>query len=242
MFRKQSFLWGMVSYILLWWLLSLVTANQSLPSPVATFIRFGELLDEIFLHTGASLARILVALALSLVIGVPLGMVMGQSSIVNQWLGPLMYFLYPIPKVAFLPVFMIFFGLGNVSKVILIISVISIQVVISIRDAVVEIPAAYTQVMDNYGPTAWQRIRYLILPAILPRLFASLRVSIGIALASLFFAENYNTRYGIGYLILSAWSKMDYEQMMVGILFIAILGYLLFSVLDGMERRLTPYK
>ncbi|MBF0725448.1 ABC transporter permease [Enterococcus gallinarum] len=237
----RSFLWGAMSFLLLWWGISLLADNRSLPDPYQTFQRFWQLRAELGLHAGASMIRVLISLFFALLIGIPLGIFLGRTKIAAI-VDPLLYFLYPIPKVAFLPVFMIFFGLGNVSKVILIFSVIVIQVVVSIRDGVKEIPATYFQVMQNYTQNPLHQIRFLILPAIMPALFASMRVSIGISLASLFFAENYNTTYGVGYLILSAWSKMDYEQMLSGIVVIALMGFFFFGVVDGLENRVCRYR
>lgn len=240
--KGYSFLLGLLSFILLWWVLSILTANRSLPNPFRTFQRMWELRDVIFLHTGASILRVLVSLFLAMIVGVPLGILLGRSQKINRLLGPLLYFLYPLPKVAFLPIFMLFFGLGNLSKILLIFAVISIQVIVSIRDSVKEISEEYFQVMRNYTTKTSDVLLFLIGPAILPSLLASLRVSVGIALASLFFAENYNTTYGLGYLVLSAWSKMDYEQMLAGITMIALVGFLFFSVLDGLEERICRYR
>ena len=176
----------------------------------------------------------------ALLIGIPLGIFLGRTKIAAI-VDPLLYFLYPIPKVAFLPVFMIFW-FRECFKGDPDFSVIVIQVVVSIRDGVKEIPATYFQVMQNYTQNPLHQIRFLILPAIMPALFASMRVSIGISLASLFFAENYNTTYGVGYLILSAWSKMDYEQMLSGIVVIALMGFFFFGVVDGLENRVCRYR
>lgn len=239
--QLRSFLLGFSSFLLVWWWLSVITDNRSLPSPFPTVKRMWELKDVLFLHAGASLMRIFVALTIAVLVGLPAGILLGKYSKANQLFGPLLYFLYPLPKVAFLPIFMIFFGLGNLSKILLIFSVISIQVIVSIRDGVNEIPGACYQVMDNYSPKIGPSIRYLIFPALIPSLISSLRVSVGISLASLFFAENYNTTYGLGYLILSAWSKMDYEQMLSGIVMIAMIGFFMFTVLDELERRFCRY-
>ncbi|MGL4697184.1 ABC transporter permease [Enterococcus larvae] len=240
--RVISLLVGLLSLFLLWQLLTLVTNNRAVPDPISTLHRSWEMKELLLLHTGASTLRIAASLVLSLLIGVPLGIIFSRHSFADKLLGPLLYFLYPLPKVAFLPVFMIFFGLGNVSKILLIFSIISIQVIVSIRDSVNKIPEGYYRVMKNYGSSKLQELQFLTFPALLPGLLASLRISTGISLASLFFAENYNTTYGLGYLILSAWSKMDYEEMFAGILMIGLLGYLLFSGVDFLEKRFCRYQ
>ncbi|WP_313509495.1 ABC transporter permease [Enterococcus sp.] len=235
----RGFIGGVIHFVVCWWCLSLLTNNRSLPDPLETLERLWTLRHVVLLHAGASFMRVFAALLLALIVGVPLGIFLGKSRHGGQFFSPLIYFLYPIPKVAFLPIFMLFFGLGNQSKVLLIFSVIVIQVIVSIRDAVKEIPTMYEEVLRNYTTTFRHRLYYVIWPALLPALFGSLRVSIGIALASLFFAENYNTSYGVGYLILSAWAKMDYRQMMVGVLIIALMGYGLFAMIDWLEKKVV---
>lgn len=240
--KGLTFLFGLLSILVCWQLLTLGTNNRAVPDPISTLQRGWQLRDTLVLHAAASSLRIIGALAIALVIGLPLGILLSRSQRLNSILGPLIYFLYPLPKVAFLPVFMIFFGLGNLSKVLLMVAIICIQVIVSVRDAVNLIPDNYYRVMDNYNSSSFQVLRYLILPALLPGLLSSLRVSVGISLASLFFAENYNTTYGLGYLILSAWSKMDYEEMFAGILAIGLLGSLIFSVFDALEKRYCSYR
>ena len=137
-----------------------------------------------------------------------------MNPFMKKLLDPLLYFIYPIPKVAFLPVFVILFGLGNTSKILL----------------VVFIDKDYIKVIQRFSSKKRILIRYVILPAILPRTISALRISIGIALASLFFAENYATKYGIGYFILSAWTKMNYVEMFAGILILGYIGNVFFSI------------
>ena len=237
-----SFFLGLISFIAGWWLLYLGAHNRSIPNPLLTFQKIAELKGVLMLHLGASLLRVLIALLLALVIGFPLGILLSRQKKVNTFLSPFLYFLYPLPKVAFLPIFMMFFGLGNFSKVLLLFTIIVLQVVISIRDACNLIPADYYRVMKSFNSTKWQTLRFLTIPAILPQLFASLRVSIAISLASLFFAENYAVTYGLGYFIMSGWTKMDYAEMFAGILVIALLGFILFTLIDLLEEIALKYK
>lgn len=236
-----NFFLGMFSFILFWYLLFIMTNNPSIPNPFTSIKKAWFIKNTLFLHTGASFLRIFIALILASLISVPLGILLARFEKVNRLWSPLIYFLYPLPKVAFLPIFMIFFGLGNTSKILLIFSIISLQLLLSIRDGAIQIPKTYYQVMNDYQSTYLQELRYVTLPALIPNLFSSLRVSVAISLASLFFAENYATTYGLGYLIMGAWTKMDYEELFVGILAIAILGFFIFTLLDGLEKRLMPY-
>ena len=232
---------GFISFLLLWELLYLLIDTRTIPAPIETIRYMLTVPDILFRHTLASLIRVFTAISISLIIGVPTGVLIGVNKTFNRLLSPLLYFIYPIPKVAFLPVFMLIFGLGNTSKIILIIWIIIFQIVLSIRDGVEQISPFYFKVMDSFCVTTWQRYRYLILPAILPQIFSGLRISIGISLASLFFAENYATMYGIGYYILSAWTKMDYTQMFGGILSLGFLGIIMFWFIDWLEEICAPW-
>jgi ABC-type nitrate/sulfonate/bicarbonate transport system permease component len=232
---------GFFSFLLLWELLYVLLDTHTIPSPVDTILYMLTVWDKLLWHSLASLLRVLSAIGISVLFGVPAGILLGMNKTCKRLLSPLLYFIYPIPKVAFLPVFMLLFGLGNASKIILIIWIIVFQIMLSIRDGVEQINPFYFKVMDSFCVTIWQRYRYLILPAILPQIFSGLRISIGISLASLFFAENYATVYGIGYYILSAWTKMNYVEMFGGILALGFLGIMLFLILDRLEARLVPW-
>jgi NitT/TauT family transport system permease protein len=199
------------------------------------------ILGKLSLHSLASMIRVLIGISISLFIGVPIGIYLGVNKLFRRLFSPFLYFIYPIPKVAFLPIFMLLFGLGNTSKVILIIWIIIFQIILSVRDGVEQIPEQYFKVMNSFKASTNQNYRYLVIPAILPQVFTGLRISIGISLASLFFAENYATTYGIGYFILSAWMKMNYVEMFSGIMVLGIIGVLLFKVLDQIETRCTPW-
>lgn len=234
-FFRSLFL-GILSYLAVWILLYVLSNNHAIPSPIVTGIKMWDIKELLGLHIIASSLRIFIALLLAVSVGLPIGILLSMFPKSDRLLSPLLYFLYPLPKVAFLPVFMLFWGLGNFSKILLLFSIIVLQVIILVRDGAKTIPENYQRIMTNFQASIWQQIRYLILPAIFPNILASLRVSIGIALASLFFAENYATDYGLGYLILSAWTKMDYPEMFAGIFCIALLGFILFRVIDSLER------
>ncbi len=239
LYRSQIL--GFLSFLLIWELLHLLLQTHTVPSPADTISYVLKVPDKLFKHSVASILRVGTAIGISLLLGVPAGIVLGVNQACKRLLSPLLYFIYPIPKVAFLPVFMLLFGLGNTSKIILVIWIIIFQIMLSVRDGVEQISPLYFKVMDSFCVSRVQKYRYLILPAILPQIFSGLRVSIGISLASLFFAENYATTYGIGYYILSAWTKMNYVEMFSGILALGLVGILLFKLLDRLETALTPW-
>lgn len=236
-----SLLTGFISFLILWELLHLILNTHTVPSPLETVLYMQKDAGKLLLHCAASIARVATAIGISVIIGVPTGILLGVNKTCKRIFSPLLYFIYPIPKVAFLPVFMLLFGLGNSSKILLVICIIVFQIILSVRDGVEQITPLYFRVMDSFCVTTGQRYRYLILPAILPQIFSGLRVCTGISLASLFFAENYAARYGIGYYILSAWTKMNYTEMFGGILAMGFVGILMFGLLDMLERKCTPW-
>lgn len=237
----RTLLAGFASFLLVWQLLHWALATHTIPSPAASLAYLAKQPLPLLLHALASLARVLAAVGVSLLIAIPAGILLGTSRWAGRLLSPFVYFVYPIPKVALLPVFMLLFGLGNVSKIMLIIWIIVFQIMLSVRDGVAQVPDAYFKVMNGFRASRAHIYRYLILPAVLPPLVSGLRISIGISLASLFFAENYATSHGIGYLIMSAWARMNYEEMFCGILVMGLIGLLLFKSLDALQERYAPW-
>ena len=238
----KSQLTGFISFLILWEGLHFLLKTHTVPSPFETVCFLFTIPVILLEHSGASVLRVVVAVAFSLIIGVPAGIFLGINNTAKRLLSPLLYFIYPIPKIAFLPVFMLLFGLGNTSKVIIIIFIIVFQIMLSVRDGVDSIGPVYFKVMDSLCVSVRQKYKYLVFPAVLPQIFTGLRISIGISLASLFFAENYATQYGIGYFILSAWTKMNYVEMFSGILTLGFIGILLFFILDKIESLCVPWK
>jgi ABC-type nitrate/sulfonate/bicarbonate transport system permease component len=232
---------GFLSLLLLWEVLHLILQTHTIPAPMETLVYSFLIFGKLMLHSFASILRVLTGISISLFIGVPIGILLGIHKLFHQLFTPFLYFIYPIPKVAFLPIFMLLFGLGNTSKIILIVWIIVFQIILSVRDGVEQIPELNFKVMNSFYATTWQKYQYLILPSIIPQVFSGLRISIGISLASLFFAENYATTYGIGYFILSAWTKMNYVEMFSGILVLGFIGIFLFKVLDSIEIGCTPW-
>lgn len=233
---------GACIVLILWYALYLAMRSNIIPGPYETIVAFIKLLNgALLLHLGVSFFRIAAAMAISMGIGVPLGLWMGLSRRADSIISPVAYILYPIPKVAFLPLFLMLFGLGNGSKIILIISIIVFQILLSVRDGVKEIPEEMYYSVKSLGLSRWQTYTNLVFPAVLPKIISALRVSIGVSIATLFFSENFATTYGIGYFIMNCWVMADYVRMFAGILAMSMMGILIFQAVDWMERRLCPW-
>ena len=235
-------LYALLVITAIWWLLSLFVDPRLIPSPLRVLSVFSVKWPTIGIHVLYSLARILTAILVTLVVGVPIGIFLARSKRADALFSPILYALYPVPKIAFLPLIMLFFGLGDFSKILLVGIIVLFQIVISTRDSVKAIEGSYYMSIQALGANRRQIYKHMLLPAILPNLFTALRLSTGTAISVLFFAENFATRYGIGYYIMDSWLKLAYADMFAGIVGIALMGILLFSAIDFMDRRFCKWK
>ena len=233
---------GLALVALAWQLLHIALGTSAVPSPLeAVATLFGRLGRDLPAHLGASLVRILVATLVQVVLGGALGMALGASRRAAALIGPAVTVLYPVPKIAFLPVFMITLGIGELSKLLFVVAVAIFQTIVALRDGVAEIPPNLRLAARSLGLGRRGLFRHLILPALVPRLFTSARLGIGVGLSALFFAENYATRYGVGYLIMNSFSMADYKATYAGILALSLLALALFAAIDAAERRVCPW-
>lgn len=236
------FLEGFFLVNIIWYISYLTLQTTVIPNPLLVYQNMGSLLEnQIYLHIFYSLRRIGLGLLLSLVVGIPIGLLMAYSSFANKLFYPFVYFCYPIPKTALLPIAMLLWGMRDGSKIIIIFLIIVFQVIVAVRDSVQSMDASYYLVTVSAGASLFATIRHITLPGILPSLFTSLRVSLGTAVSVLFFVEGYGTRYGMGYYIVDAWSRIDYIGMYSGILVISIVGFLLFVTLDLVEETVCAW-
>lgn len=231
--RISGLFWAIVVLHLLWLLASLGVNKPILPSPIVVYQSFGSLLDaQLGWHIMVSLRRVFIGMAVALLAGSALGLIMGRSSRWNGLLDPIVYLTYPIPKLALLPMVMVLFGLGEVSKITLIVLIVFPQVVLSVRDAVKEIPEHLYDIYQCMQASSWQKFKQITLPASFSAVLSASRVSLGTAISVLFFTENYGTKYGMGYFIMDAWTRMDYPMMYGAIIVLSGLGFSLFLVID----------
>lgn len=234
---------GFILFNLIWYIASIYLALKALPSPFDVYKSYEVAFENgISDHIRASLRRIAIALGVSLLIALTIGVTMGYNRTVNKILSPLVYFSYPLPKLAILPVIMILFGIEDTSKIIIIVLIIVFQLTINIRDAVRNIPKEDYDILTSLHATILQKIIHITLPAILPEIFSSLRVALGIALSALFFTETFGTDRGLGFYITDSWMRIDYIQMFFGILTLSFMGLILFILLDIADQLVCKWR
>ena len=219
-----------------------IVSATFLPSPVTvarTFLKLattgyqGYTLAHHFL---ISLMRFGIAFAFCIAVGVPVGLMMGMHSGVRAVLDPPIETTRPIPKLALLPLFIIWFGIGELSKTIVIIAALFPMISISAMQAVRGVSVRKIQAAQSLGATRGTIFWRVLLPASLPGIFTGIRVSVGIGVTMLVGAEMVATSDGIAWMALTAADFVQTDVVLVGVLIMAALGYgldLLFRVLEG---------
>lgn len=226
-----------------WQILAVVLDSAALPGPLPAFITFfKEIPANLWQHFLISSFRVAISLILSLALAVPLGMVLGREERIDSYVAPVIYLVYPIPKIVFLPVLMVLLGIGNVSKITLITLVVFFQILVPIRDAARGINVAVINSIKSLGAGWWDIYKHVVWPAILPEMLTSLRIASGTAIAILFFSETIVSREGLGYYLLDAWSRYAFLEMFAGIIAMGLLGLIIYIALDYLERWACPWK
>ncbi len=215
-----------------------------LPGPGLVFRRLAMRLGDgsLVLHALASMRRVALALVFATPTAAALGLAAGRSRRIDAVVSPFVYLLHPLPKVAFLPVIMLFFGLGDGAKVFLIGLIIVGQILVAARDAARAVPEALLESVRSLGAGRCALFRHVVVPATLPALLTALRVGLGTAIAVLFIAETFATESGLGWYIVDAWSRVDYPDMYAAITALSVLGFGAFALLDLAESRLCRWR
>ncbi|MGE5380203.1 MAG: ABC transporter permease, partial [Methylocystaceae bacterium] len=217
MFAKDKWrgaMYSLVVFIVIWWAISGLLKLPIIPSPFAVFATIIEIFkSKMEIHVLYSLGRIVAGIIISILIGVPLGFLMGSFEKVNRFLSPLIYFTYPVPKIALLPIVMLIFGLGETSKLIMIVLIVIFQIIITSRDAVRDIPEEIFHSLQALGASKLQILTEIIVPAALSEVLTATRLALGTAVSILFFTETFGTEFGMGYFIMDAWMRVNYLEM-----------------------------
>jgi taurine transport system permease protein len=219
-----------------------------LPSPQAIVQKFFEVWANGFTgtplweHILISAARVFGAFVLACAIGIPLGLAMGMSPIMRGIFDPPIEFYRPIPPLAYLPLMIIWFGIGETSKVLLIFLSVFAPIALGaragVRSAAIEqIHAAY-----SFGATRWQVMRRVILPSAMPEILTAMRIGIGFGWTTLVAAEMVAATKGLGYMVLSASQFLQTPTVIMGIFVIAAIAYAFDMLMRFLERRLVPWK
>lgn len=196
---------------------------------------------ELGRSVAASMYRIILGFLAGGIIGILLGLLMGFSKVAGAIGNPLVYSVYAIPKIALLPLFILWLGIGELSKVTIIALGVFFPVVINTYAGVRNVDPLLVKVAVSFKVKRINVIRKVILPAALPTIFAGLKLAAGMSLLLLVSAEMIAAKEGIGSLILHYGDLMLTTKLMVGVLTISILGLIFNRGLDWLEKKLLPW-
>ena len=180
---------------------------------------------EIYEHIRASLSRSLPGFAIGSFLGAMLGLAAGVARWFDRLFTPAVFLTYPVPKIVMLPIFMLWFGIGDLSKVLIIALACFYPVFINAYTGVRQTRTILVWSALNMGASRGEVFRRVVLPSATPMIFASLRVSLALSFIVMFAAEMINARSGLGYLIRIAENSLRFDLMYVALIAIAILGY-----------------
>ncbi len=219
-----------------------------LPSPGAVFDRFLEVAREGFggatlqQHAWASVSRVLLAFLLAAATAVPAGILMGVSRVARGILDPPVEFYRPIPPLAYLPLAVIWFGIGELTKVVVIYLAIFAPLALNARAGVRSVPIEMIHAAYSLGATRSQVLWHVILRGAMPEILTGMRIGLGFGWTTLVAAELVAAQAGIGAMIQQASDFLVSDVVIMGIVVIGVIAYLSDLLMRGLERWLTPWK
>lgn len=243
--KRRDILFAALGLALIWQIAAMLLNRSILPTPIeVTKVFFAELVNGLLLkHALASLWRVVAGTLLSVLLAVPAGLAIGGSKTVNRIFSPIIYLLYPIPKVVFVPIVLLFLGIGDTAKIAIIFLILFFQIVVLVRDQAEALPPQLLQSLRSLGAGRRALFQFVYLPASLPAILTALRQSVGTAVAVLYIAELFATTRGLGYYIYYEGSTLlNYPAMYAGVVAMSLLGLGLYFTVDWLERWLCPWK
>lgn len=241
--KTRQILLMAIVLLLFWQVASMLINLPILPSPLATYqVMFQELGGELGSHFLASLLRVVVSMLLAVSLAAPAGLVLGQSRRLDEIFSPLIYLIYPIPKVVFLPIIILFLGINDLSKIAIIFFILFFQILVLVRDQARSVRPELITSVKSLGAGRRGLFRFVYLPMSIPGVLTALRQSVGTAVAVLYIAELIATQRGLGYYIyLQGSTLFNYPKMYAGVALMGILGFGMYLVIDILQRILCPW-
>ncbi|NMC12685.1 MAG: ABC transporter permease [Chloroflexi bacterium] len=242
--KRRDLIFALLLLVVMWQAAAWLVNRPILPSPwLVAQVFCQELGKGLASHFLVSFWRVLASTILSIALAAPAGLILGQSPRLNRFFSPLIYLTYPIPKVVFVPLVLLFLGIGDSAKIVIIFLILFFQILVLVRDSASGLRPELIQSVRSLGAGRRALFRFVYLPASLPAILTALRQSVGTAVAVLYVAELYATTKGLGYYIyLNGSTLLNYPAMYAGIIAMSLLGLGLYFSVDWLEKRLCPYK
>ncbi|MEO0944001.1 MAG: ABC transporter permease subunit [Pseudomonadota bacterium] len=219
-----------------------------LPPPERVVERLGEIASEgyrdstLWEHLGYSLFRVIVGFLAGALLGIPLGYAMGLSNWFRGWFDPIVEFMRPVPPLALIPLIIIWFGIGETGKIILLFLAALWIMAIAARAGVSGVAISKVHAAYSLGASRWQIMRHVIIPNSLPEIFTGARVAMGVCWGTVVAAELVAANQGAGMMIMVAASFQLTDIVILGIILIGIIGFGIDVLMRWGERILVPWK
>lgn len=241
--KRKDLLLATLAILAVWQAASMLVNRPILPSPVEVAVAFvKELGNGLMGHFLASLWRVVASTFLAIITAAPAGLALGSSKRANAFFAPLIYILYPIPKVVFVPIVLLFLGVGDLAKIVIIYLILFFQILVLVRDQAATLRPELIRSVRSLGAGRMALFRYVYVPASIPGILTALRQSVGTAVAVLYIAELFATQKGLGYYIyLNGNTLFNYPAMYAGVVAMSLLGLGLYFTVDWLEKRLCPW-
>jgi len=243
--KKRDLVFAILALLLTWQLAAIIVNRPILPYPLEVLqaIIFETFNGELPGHFLASFFRVITSTLLAILTAAPIGIILGQSSRLNRIFSPIVYLLYPVPKVVFVPILLLLLGIGYLPKIVIIYIILFFQILVLVRDQASNIHPELIQSVRSLGAGRRALFKFVYYPASLPAILTALRQSVGTAVAVLYIAELFATRWGLGYYIyLNGSTLFDFPAMYAGIVVLSIMGLGLYFSVDWYEKRNFSWK
>lgn len=230
--------------LIAWYVLTDVTGEISslyLPSPTDVWDTLVQVRSTILGHSLVTLKRVLISFSAGSLLGVAVGLIMSRFRIVFALLEPIIEALRPVPPIALIPFFILWFGIGDFGKLLLAGEGCFMVMVISTIEAVRNVPRIYVQAAQSLGARSAFIYHTVIIPAIVPELIAGFRVALALAFALMVAAELMGAQQGLGFMIMVARRSLNTSTILLGIIIIGLEAALADQVLRRLTRRLTAW-
>jgi taurine transport system permease protein len=219
-----------------------------LPSPQAVFAQFYEYVTgqandrPLWDHFAASMFRVFTAFLLACLTAIPIGIAMGMSRVMRGIFDPPIEFYRPLPPLAYLPLVIIWFGIGEMPKVLLIYLSCFAPLALAARSGMKSATQEQINAAYSMGASYWQTIWHVILPAAMPEILVGMRIAIGFGWTTLVAAEMVAANVGLGQMVLNASNFLRTDIVMMGIIVIGVVAYLFDLLMRWIEKKVVPWK
>jgi ABC-type nitrate/sulfonate/bicarbonate transport system permease component len=218
--------------------------RRFIPAPSDIAVRFWQLTlnGELWIDTGVTLYRVFAGYLIGAIPAIAIGLVMAMFKPVRIFFDPLIAALFPIPKVALMPLLLLAFGFGDASKIALVAIAVFFPVVVNTYAGAANIDKIYWDVARNYGASSYVLFTRVVFFGALPMIFAGLKIALAVSFVVLVAAEFVASKSGLGYLIWNSWELLQVDYMFVGIVVIGVLGLITAVLFQELENLVIPWK